>query len=148
VYENGKAIGKASLTEINVGPQIGGQAFYEVIFFQSTEALANFKQANFEMSAELSAVAAARRRHAEHELQEWRYGLHLAQKRADGPSHRWRPKVQIHFSRLNGKLTPRHQQNLNENGLGLWTPQQLTTRLLTAASDSPVGEKLSFSNDR
>lgn len=59
VYEKGKPIGEATLTEINVGPQIGGQSFYELIFFETSEALANFKQGNFEMSAEVSAVAAA-----------------------------------------------------------------------------------------
>src|SRR6267154_4759208 len=59
VYEKGKPIGEATLTEINVGPQVGGQSFYEVIFFETSEALANFKQGNFEMSAEVSAVAAA-----------------------------------------------------------------------------------------
>ena len=59
VYENGKPIGEATLTEINVGAQIGGQSFYEVIFFETAEALANFKRGNFEMSAKVSAVAAA-----------------------------------------------------------------------------------------
>lgn len=59
VYEKGKPIGEATLTEINVGPQVGGQSFYEVIFFETSEALTNFKQGNFEMSAEVSAVAAA-----------------------------------------------------------------------------------------
>src|SRR6266404_5479313 len=59
VYEKGKPIGEATLTEINVGPQVGGQSFYEVIFLETAEALANFKQSNFEMSAEVSAVAAA-----------------------------------------------------------------------------------------
>src|SRR6266478_8756940 len=59
VYEEGEPIGEATLTELNVGPQVGGQSFYEVIFFETTEALADFKQSNFEMSAEVSAVAAA-----------------------------------------------------------------------------------------
>jgi lipid-binding SYLF domain-containing protein len=59
VYEKGKPIGEATLTEINVGPQVGGQSFYEVIFFETAEALANFKESNFEISAEVSAVAAA-----------------------------------------------------------------------------------------
>ena len=59
VYEKGKPVGEATVTEINVGPQIGGEAFYEVIFFETAEALANFKQSNFEMSAKVSAVAAA-----------------------------------------------------------------------------------------
>jgi lipid-binding SYLF domain-containing protein len=59
VFEKGKPIGEATLTEINVGPQIGGQSFYEVIFFETAEALSNFKQSNFEMSAKVSAVVAA-----------------------------------------------------------------------------------------
>src|SRR5579862_2533568 len=59
VYEKDKPIGEATLTEINVGPQVGGQSFCEVIFFENSEALASFKQSNFEMSAEVSAVAAA-----------------------------------------------------------------------------------------
>jgi lipid-binding SYLF domain-containing protein len=59
VYENGKPIGEATLTEINVGPQAGGEAFYEVIFFETADALANFKQSNFEMSAKVSVAVAA-----------------------------------------------------------------------------------------
>jgi lipid-binding SYLF domain-containing protein len=59
VYEKGLPVGEATLTEINVGPQAGGQVFYEVIFFETPEALANFKQSNWEMSAKVSAVAAS-----------------------------------------------------------------------------------------
>src|SRR5882724_4177505 len=59
IYENGKPIGKATMTEINVGLQIGGQTFYEVIFFETPEAVASFKKSNFEMSAKVSAVVAA-----------------------------------------------------------------------------------------
>src|SRR5258707_15045975 len=59
VYEKGKPIGEATLTEINVGPQVGGQSFYEVIFLNTTESLAKFKQSNFEISAEVSAVVAS-----------------------------------------------------------------------------------------
>jgi hypothetical protein len=35
-----------------------GRPFYEVIFFETTEGLANFKEGHCEMSAEVSAVAA------------------------------------------------------------------------------------------
>jgi len=59
VYEKGKPVGETTVTEINFGAQIGGQSFYEVIFFETPEALANFKESNFEMSAKVSAVAAA-----------------------------------------------------------------------------------------
>jgi lipid-binding SYLF domain-containing protein len=37
VYEKGKPVGGATLTEINVGAQVGGQIFYEVIFFESAK---------------------------------------------------------------------------------------------------------------
>ncbi len=59
VYEKDKLIGEVTVTEINVGPQVGGEVFYEVIFFKTDEALASFKQGHFEMSAKVSAVAAA-----------------------------------------------------------------------------------------
>jgi lipid-binding SYLF domain-containing protein len=56
VYEKGKPVGEATLTEVNVGAQVGGQSFYEIIFFETPDALAHFKQSNLEMSAETSAV--------------------------------------------------------------------------------------------
>jgi lipid-binding SYLF domain-containing protein len=59
VYEKGKPIGEATLTEINVGAQAGGELFYEIIFFETADALANFKESNFEMSAKVNAVIAA-----------------------------------------------------------------------------------------
>ena len=59
VYERGKPVGEATLTEINVGPQVGGECFCEIIFFETAEALANFKSGHCEMSAKVSAVAAA-----------------------------------------------------------------------------------------
>ena len=59
VYEKAKPIGEATLTEINVGPQVGGEAFYEIIFFETAEALASFKEDEFEMSAKVGVVAAA-----------------------------------------------------------------------------------------
>ena len=56
VYDHGKPIGEATLSEVNVGPQVGGQSFYEVIFFETDEALADFKQSKSELSAKTSAV--------------------------------------------------------------------------------------------
>lgn len=58
-YERGKLIGRASVTQVTFGAQIGGQEFAEVIFFETPEALARFKTSKLEMSAQLSAVAAA-----------------------------------------------------------------------------------------
>ena len=72
VYENGKPIGQATLTGVNLGAQVGGQSFSAVIFFETAEALANFKEnrarcimsryninAHHEITTELSAVAGA-----------------------------------------------------------------------------------------
>jgi lipid-binding SYLF domain-containing protein len=59
VYESGKLIGYASLTQVTVGAQVGGQEYSEVIFFETKEALAKFKESGYAMSAQLSAVAAA-----------------------------------------------------------------------------------------
>jgi lipid-binding SYLF domain-containing protein len=72
VYEQGRPIGQATLTGVNLGAQVGGQSFSAVVFFETAEALANFKQnrarciisryninARHEMSTELSAVASS-----------------------------------------------------------------------------------------
>lgn len=58
LYENGKAVGMTSLKKLNIGLQAGGQAVIEVIFFETQEALDKFKNANYEFSAEASAVIA------------------------------------------------------------------------------------------
>ena len=57
LYENGSMIGMASLLKLDIGMQAGGQYFAEVIFFKTNEALNNFKEGEFEFSAEASAIA-------------------------------------------------------------------------------------------
>lgn len=57
VYEEGELIGMAGLKQLDVGLQLGGQAFRQVIFFGNQNALQEFKQGNFELSANASAVA-------------------------------------------------------------------------------------------
>lgn len=56
VYQNGKLIGYADMKQLDVGLQLGGKAFIEVIFFQTQTALDHFKQGNFELSGNASAV--------------------------------------------------------------------------------------------
>ena len=58
VYQNGKMIGTAKMTQITWGLQWGGQAYSEVIFFKDKAALDSFKENNFEFSGQASAVAA------------------------------------------------------------------------------------------
>jgi lipid-binding SYLF domain-containing protein len=59
VFEKGKLIGEASLSQATIGFQLGGQIYMEVIFFETKDNLDSFKQSNFAFSAQASAVAAA-----------------------------------------------------------------------------------------
>lgn len=59
VYQDGKPVGQASMSQASIGAQVGGQSFAEIIFFENPAALSDFKSGKFEMSAEVSAVAAA-----------------------------------------------------------------------------------------
>lgn len=59
VYQNGKPVGKATVTKGTFGAQVGGQSYAELIFFQTPQALQEFKSGNYELSAGVSAVAAA-----------------------------------------------------------------------------------------
>jgi len=59
VYQKTNVVGEAVMTQASIGAQAGGQAFSEVIFFETPQALKDFKAGKFEMSAEVSAVAAA-----------------------------------------------------------------------------------------
>jgi lipid-binding SYLF domain-containing protein len=59
VYQNGKVVGNAKVTEINIGAQVGGESFSELILFETAEAIRDFKASNWEMSAKVNAVAAA-----------------------------------------------------------------------------------------
>jgi len=59
VYEKENIIGQATMTQATVGAQVGGQSFSEIIFFETPEALNDFKTGKFEMRAEVSAVAAS-----------------------------------------------------------------------------------------
>ena len=57
-YEKGKMVGTARLTQVSVGFQFGGQAYREVIFFETKKDMDRFKENRVELSAQVSAVAA------------------------------------------------------------------------------------------
>ena len=59
LFEHGSPIGETSLTQVTVGAQLGGQAYSEIVFFETEEALKGFKKGEFAMAAEVSAVVAA-----------------------------------------------------------------------------------------
>ncbi|WP_179317575.1 YSC84-related protein [Winogradskyella undariae] len=56
LYENGVATGMASMKKLDIGMQAGGEAYSQVIFFETEDALNKFKAENFEFSAEAKAV--------------------------------------------------------------------------------------------
>ncbi|WP_426091728.1 YSC84-related protein [Flavobacterium sp. DSR3-2] len=58
VYEQNKRAGMAKLSQVSIGFQAGGQAYREVIFFESKNEMDRFKESRFEFSAQASAVAA------------------------------------------------------------------------------------------
>lgn len=57
VYENGKVVGKTTLSQASVGAQVGAQTYSEVIFFETAETLAQFKKGEWTLAAQASAVA-------------------------------------------------------------------------------------------
>lgn len=56
VYESGNLVGFAELRQLDIGLQLGGQAYRQVLFFETEAALQRFKQENFELAANASAV--------------------------------------------------------------------------------------------
>ena len=56
VFQNGKVIGSATLSQFSIGLQLGGQAFSQIIFFKTKRDLARFTEGNFEFSASASAA--------------------------------------------------------------------------------------------
>jgi lipid-binding SYLF domain-containing protein len=59
LFEKGKAIGTTSVGQITIGLALGGQEYAEIIFFENALALSSFKEGNFALAAQVSAVAAA-----------------------------------------------------------------------------------------
>ena len=58
VYQDGEAIGAASITEGKIGLVVGVESFSELVIFQTDDALNRLKEGKFETGAQASAVAA------------------------------------------------------------------------------------------
>ncbi len=56
LYEQGKLIGYCDLSQGSIGPQIGGQGYREIIFFETKKSLQRFRAGNFTFAAQASAV--------------------------------------------------------------------------------------------
>lgn len=59
VLAEGKTLGKATLTQVTIGLQLGGQKYAELILFEDQAALDRFVGGAFTMAAQVSAVALA-----------------------------------------------------------------------------------------
>lgn len=57
LYENGEVTAIVTLSQLSIGFQWGGQAYSEFLLFQDTPTLTNFKKGNYELGAQVSAVA-------------------------------------------------------------------------------------------
>ena len=57
VFEQGQVVGSTSLSQLSFGFQLGAQLYQEIIFFENKTAMDDFKNGNFELGAQASAVA-------------------------------------------------------------------------------------------
>ena len=57
VFVHGKHVGNTSMTQLSVGPQLGGQAYSQIIFFEDKRAFDEFASGSFEFGANATAVA-------------------------------------------------------------------------------------------
>lgn len=58
VYDDaGRPIGNTELNQASIGAQIGGQSYSQIIVFENDAALSRLKAGNFDLGAEVSAVA-------------------------------------------------------------------------------------------
>lgn len=58
LFENGEVTGRALMTEVFVGPNLGIQADRKILFFRSEGALDQFKRGRFEFTGQANASAA------------------------------------------------------------------------------------------
>jgi lipid-binding SYLF domain-containing protein len=57
VYAQGKLTGEASVTQLSVGLQAGGEAYSMIVFFENKTAYEEFTSGSFEFGADVGAVA-------------------------------------------------------------------------------------------
>ena len=58
VYERGVLVGMASMKKLDIGVQIGGKAYSEVIFLKTDKAVQEFMDNKFQFGSNVSAIAA------------------------------------------------------------------------------------------
>ena len=58
MFRNGTALGEATMSQVTIGFQAGGQAYSEVIFFENKASFDDFTESKFEFATQVSAVVA------------------------------------------------------------------------------------------
>jgi lipid-binding SYLF domain-containing protein len=56
-FEGGKPIGKATITQLSAGAQVGGQSYSEFVFFRDKDQAEDFKSGRYEFGAQATAIA-------------------------------------------------------------------------------------------
>jgi lipid-binding SYLF domain-containing protein len=56
VYEQGKYVGGAKMTQLSIGFQAGGQGYSQIVFLEDKRAFDDFTSGNFEFGANVNAV--------------------------------------------------------------------------------------------
>lgn len=57
VYKNGTQVGYTDLSQATIGLQLGGQAYTEILVFETGNALDKFRKGNYQFSSQATAVA-------------------------------------------------------------------------------------------
>lgn len=57
LYQNGQQVGYCDLSQGSLGFQLGGQAYTQIIAFETSDAVSHFKSGNFAFAAQATAVA-------------------------------------------------------------------------------------------
>ncbi len=57
VFERGKYVGNATVTQVSAGFQAGAKAYSQIVFFEDKRSLDEFRSGSFEFSAGVSATA-------------------------------------------------------------------------------------------
>ncbi|HEY1921437.1 MAG TPA: YSC84-related protein, partial [Tepidisphaeraceae bacterium] len=58
VYQQGKRVGFADMTQATVGATLGGETYAELVLFQNADALQAFQSGQLTFAGDISAVAA------------------------------------------------------------------------------------------
>ena len=58
VYDQGVSVGNSRMSQADVGLQLGGRSYREVIFFEDAQTLAEFTDGQFQLEGNFTAIAA------------------------------------------------------------------------------------------